>query len=215
MNRLSRSVLVALAASLVALATMSFECGPPGRDIPCTDQIAEGDVLHVEIVGRYTNEDGGVWAGGHFNGFGTTLPSCVGIDSLAIGVSFDAAIRGSRESMLCTQFGFVPLWDAPRWGGVTISPNLVRWAGAGASEVALSDGAARALGGCAGLYGISLIVAAGDAFANPGTDPPFGTFLKRYFRTNEPAACGPGFLSDEDPTGASVCGDMYLVQVTR
>ena len=140
MKRLSRSVLVVLAASLVGLATMSFECGPPGRDQPCSNQIAEGDVLHVEIVGRYTNEDGGVWAGGDFNGFGTTLPSCVGIDSLAIGASFDAAIRGSRESMLCTQFGFVPLWDAPRWGGVTLPVGITPWAGAGSSEVALSDG---------------------------------------------------------------------------
>ena len=140
MKRLSRSVLVALAASLVGLATMSFECGPPGRDQPCSNQIAEGDVLHVEIVGRYTNEDGGVWAGGEWDGFGTTVPPCVGIDSLAIGASFDAAIRGSRESMLCTQFGFVPLWDAPRWGGVTLPVGITPWAGAGSSEVALSDG---------------------------------------------------------------------------
>ena len=53
MKRLSRSVLVVLAAALVGVATMSFECGPPGRDIPCSDQIAEGDVLHIELVARY------------------------------------------------------------------------------------------------------------------------------------------------------------------
>jgi len=215
MKRLSRSVLVALAASLVGLATMSFECGPPGRDQPCSNQIAEGDVLHVEIVGRYTNEDGGVWAGGDFNGFGTTLPSCVGIDSLAIGASFDAAIRGSRESMLCTQFGFVPLWDAPRWGGVTLPIGITPAAGAGSSEVALSDGPIASPAGCIGLYGVSLIATEPDLFASPSFERPYGTFLKRYFGTREPDACGPDFEGRLSPSGATYCGDMFLVRVTR
>ena len=215
MTRLSRSLVHALAAALVAMATMSFACGPPGRDQPCSDQIAEGDVLHVEIVGRYTDEDGGVWAGGEWDGFGTTVPSCVGIDSLAIGTSFDAAIRGTRESMLCTEFGFVPLWDAPRWGLASLPAGITPWLGAGSSEVALSSGAIAAPAGCVGLYGVSLIATEPDLFASPSFERPYGTFLRRYFGTREPDACGPDFEGRLSANGATYCGDMYLVQVTR
>ena len=52
MIRLSRSLVHGLAALVIALATMSFECGPPGRDIPCTDQVVEGDVLHVDATAK-------------------------------------------------------------------------------------------------------------------------------------------------------------------
>ena len=47
------------------------------------------------------------------NGFGS-LPSCNGIDGLATGFTFDAQIQESHRSMLCMQFGFMPLWEAPR-----------------------------------------------------------------------------------------------------
>ena len=208
MTRLSRSLVIVAAAS-----TMAFECGPPGRDIPCTNQIAEGDVLHVELIARYA-PDGGVWAGGDFNGFGS-IPSCAGIDGLATGVTFDARIQGRREIMLCTQFGFEPLWGAPRWTTASLPENLVPWAGAGSSEVALSRGPIVAPAGCIGLYGISIIASSGDVFAEPSLAQPYGTFLKRYFRTNEPDACGRDFVGVLDPAGATVCGDMYLVRVTR
>ncbi len=214
MTRWSRSLVHLLAALAVAMATMSFECGPPGRDLPCTNQVIEGDVLHVEIVGRYANEDGGVWAGGDFNGFGS-VPSCVGIDSLAIGTSFDATIRGSHESMLCTQFGFVPLWDAPRWGLASLPVGITPWGGAGSSEVAASSGPIAAPAGCIGLYGISLIASTPDLFASPSFERPYGTFLKRYFGTREPDACGPDFAGTLAPDGVTFCGDMYLVRVTR
>jgi len=213
MNRLSRAVLVALAASLVALATMSFECGPPGRDIPCTDQIAEGDVLHIELVARYA-PDGEIWGGADINGYGP-IPSCIGIDSLATGTSFDVKIQGSRESMLCTQFGFVPLWEAPRWGLASLPVGITRWAGAGSKEVALSDGPISTLAGCRGLYGISLFARTGDVFASPSFDQPYGTVIKRYFGTREPDACGPEFTGRLAPDGVTLCGDMYLVRVTR
>ena len=213
MIRLSRSLLHGLAALVIALATMSFECGPPGRDIPCTDQVVEGDVLHVELVARYA-EDGGVWAGGDFNGFGS-IPSCVGVDSLALGASFDAKIEEGHESMLCTQLGFVPQWDAPRFGSAALPANLVPGAGAGSSEVALSTGPIVAPGGCFGRYGISLIATTRDVFAEPSLATPYGTFLKRYFGTLQPESCGPGFTGRLSPGGGTYCGDMYLVRVTR
>jgi len=214
MIRLSRSLVHGLAALVIALATMSFECGPPGRDIPCTDQVVEGDVLHVELVAPYSSADGGVWDGRHFHGYGA-IPSCLGIDGLVLGASFDAKIEGGHESMLCTQFGFVPQWDAPRFGSAALPANLVPFLGAGSNEVALSRGGVLAPAGCVGLYGISLFAATNDVFAEPSFVNPYGTFVMRYFRTNEPDACGAGFVGDVDPTGATACGDMYLVRVTR
>ena len=214
MTRTSRPLARVLAVLVIALTTTGFECGPPGRDEPCTNQIVEGDVLHVELVARYENTDGGVWAGGDFNGFGSA-PPCAGIDGLAIGATFDAKIHGSREDMLCRQLGFVPQWDAPRWTGASLPANLVEWAGAGSSEVAGSTGPIVAPAGCLGRYGISIIASSGDVFAEPSLGPPYGTFLKRYFRTNEPGACGPTFLGLVDPAGGTVCGDMFLVRVTR
>ena len=117
--------------------------------------------------------------------------------------------------MLCTQFGFVPLWDAPRWGGVTLPVGITPWAGAGSSEVALSDGPIASPAGCIGLYGVSLIATEPDLFASPSFERPYGTFLKRYFLTREPDVCGSTFESRLDPDGVSYCGDMYLVRVTR
>ena len=213
MNRLSRSVLVALAASLVALATMSFECGPPGRDIPCTDQIAEGDVLHIELVARYA-PDGEIWGGADISGYGA-MPSCKGVDGLATGVSFDATIRGSRESMLCTQFGFVPLWDAPIWGHATLPVGIAPAVGGGSREVALSNGAIATPAGCVGLYGVSLFARTGDVFAEPSLDQPYGTVIKRYFGTREPDMCAPEFTGRLGPDEVTFCGDMFLVRVTR
>lgn len=214
MTRWSRSLAHVLAALAVAMATMSFECGPPGRHLPCTNQIVEGDVLHIEVVARYADADGGVWAGGDFNGFGS-IPSCSGIDGLAVGTTFDAKIHGSHESMLCTQLGIVPLWDAPRWGLATLPEPIVSWAGAGSSEVALSSGPIAAPAGCVGLYGISLIASTPDLFASPSFDRPYGTFLKRYFGTREPGACGADFTGTLAPDGVTFCGDMFLVRVTR
>jgi hypothetical protein len=213
MTRASRSLVHVLAAFVVAMATMAFECGPPGRDVPCTDQIVEGDVLHVEIIDRYA-QDGGVWAGGDFNGFGSA-PSCIGIDVLAIGATFDAKIEGSHESMLCTQLGFVPLSGVPHWIDAPLPESLISWAGAGSSEVALTTGAVVASGGCLGRYGVSLITTTGDVFAEPSLDRPYGTFLKRYFGTTQPDACGPDFAGTLDVRGATYCGDMFLVRVTR
>ncbi len=192
---------------------MGFECGPPGRDVPCTDQIVEGDLLHIELVARYA-PDGEIWEPAGYAGYGT-MPSCVGIDGLATGVSFDAKIQGSRESMLCTQFGFVPQWTAPRWTTGAVPTNIVPAVGGGSNEVALSRGRIVAPAGCAGLYGISLFTRTGDVYAPPSTTSPYGTFVMRYFATNEPGSCGPGFEGYLDPTGATRCGDMYLVRVTR
>lgn len=213
MTRASRSVVHVLAGLVVAMVTVGFECGPPGRDIPCTDQIIEGDVLHIELIARYA-PDGEIWAGADINGYGP-IPSCRGIDGLAVGMAFDAKIQGSREDMLCTQYGFVPLWDAPRFGGAALPTSIVRWPGAGSNEVALSEGAVAAPAGCVGLYGISLFARTNDVFALPSLEQPYGTVIKRYFGTREPDACDPMFTGRLDPGGATYCGDMYLVRVTR
>jgi hypothetical protein len=200
-------------ALIIALATMAFECGPPGRDLPCSDQIAEGDVLHVELIARYA-PDGEIWAGADISGYGA-MPSCEGIDGLATGASFDAVIRGGRETMLCTQFEFLPRWDAPQFGHASLTENVLPAAPGGSSEVALSSGAIATPAGCVGLYGISLFTRTGDVFAEPSLEQPYGTVIKRYFGTKEPEACGAEFSGLLNPTGASYCGDMYLVRVTR
>ncbi len=199
-------------AALIIAASSS--CGPPGRDLPCTDQIAEGDLLHIELVAPYAPVDGGVWAGRDFNGYGA-IPSCVGIDSLAIGATFDAKIQGSHENMLCTQFGFVPQWDAPQWIDASLPENLIGGGGAGSSEVAASTGPVMAPAGCLGRYGIALIALSGDVFASPSTVTPYGTFVTRSFGTMAPDACGPDFTGNLSPGGGTYCGDMYLVRVTR
>ena len=212
MKRLSRSVLVVLAATFVGLATMSFECGPPGRDIPCSDQIAEGDVLHIELVARYA-PDGEIWEGTDYGGYGA-IPSCEGIDAMATGANFDAKIHGNREDMLCTQAGIVPLWDRPRWGTATLPGSIVPVSGRGPNHVAGTDGAI-STGLCSGMYGISLLALTNDVFAFPGTAWPYGTFVQRYFATRQPELCGPEFNGLLRADGATVCGDMYLVRVTR
>ena len=210
-KRLSRSALVALAAALVALATMSFECGPPGRDQPCSNQIAEGDVLHIELIARYA-PDGEIWEGTDYGGYGAA-PSCAGVDAMTTGFTFDAKIRGSREDMLCTQAGVVPLWDRPRFGAAT-APGIIPFSGRGPNSVASTDGPINT-GACSGMYGISLLALTDDVFAFPGTAWPYGTFVQRYFGTREPDACGPDFEGRLSPSGATYCGDMFLVRVTR
>ena len=202
-----------LAILLVGLSTLSLGCRPPELDLPCTNQIVEGDVLHIELIARYA-PDGEIWAGADISGYGA-IPSCVGIDALATGFTFDAKIEGSHRSMLCMQFGFVPQWDAPRWTNASLPENLVPFFGAGSNEVALSRGAITGSAGCLGLYGISVEAITSDVFAAPSLDQPYGTVIRRYFRTNEPGACGADFVGDLDPTGATVCGDLYLVRVTR
>ena len=117
--------------------------------------------------------------------------------------------------MLCTQYGFVPQWDAPRWGGATLPAPITPWGGAGSSEVALGSGAIVTPAGCVGLYGVSLIATTPDVFAAPSFDRPYGTFLKRYFGTREPEACDADFTGTLAPDGVTFCGDMYLVRVTR
>ena len=214
MTRRSRPLAPVLAVLLLALATMGFTCGPPGRDQPCTNQIVEGDVLHLELIARYA-PDGEIWAGADINGYGQ-IPPCVGIDRLATGATFDAKIQGSHRSMLCMQFGFVPLWDAPRWTDASLAENLGVWLGAGSNEVALSTGPIAAPAGCLGRYGISLFARTGDVFAVPSLEQPYGTVIKRYFLTNEPDACGPDFVGTTGhPTGATYCSDIFLVRVTR